>query len=155
MGLYYRLPGLVADVSLIIYALIAFAIFRFIPVTLTLPGVAGFLLSTGSALDANILIFERIKEELRAGRPLYNAVDLGWRRALPSILDSNAATLITSGILFWFGNSFGATIVKGFSVTLALGVLVSLVTALFVTRILMEIVLQFFKSKNYELWFGI
>jgi preprotein translocase subunit SecD len=155
MGLYYRLPGFVADISLIIYALIVFAIFRFVPVTLTLAGVAGFLLSTGSALDANILIFERIKEELRAGKPLQNAVDLGWRRALPSILDSNIATLITSGILFWFGSSFGATIVKGFSVTLALGVLVSLFTALFVTRVLMQTVLQFFKSENYEKWFGI
>lgn len=155
MALYYRLPGLVANLSLIIYALIAFAIFRFIPVTLTLPGIAGFLLSTGSALDANILIFERIKEELRAGKPLHQAVDLGWRRALPSILDSNAATVITSLILFWFGSSFGATIVKGFSITLALGVMVSLFTALVVTRVLMQLVLQVYKSTDYEKWFGI
>jgi preprotein translocase subunit SecD len=155
MLLYYRLPGALADISIIIYAILAFAVFRFIPVTLTLPGIAGFLLSTGSALDANILIFERIKEELRADRPLVTAVDLGWRRAWPSIRDSNIATLITSAILFWFGSSFGATIVKGFSVTLFLGVIVSLFTALVVTRVLIQLVLQFFKSTDYEKWFGI
>jgi preprotein translocase subunit SecD len=155
MALYYRVPGLIADVAIVIYVILAFAVFRFIPVTLTLPGVAGFLLSTGSALDANILIFERLKEELRAGKPLIQAVDLGWRRAWPSIRDSNIATLITSTILFWFGSSFGATIVKGFSVTLALGVMVSLFTALVVTRVLMQVLLQFFKSTDYEKWFGI
>lgn len=155
MGLYYRLPGIVADLAIVIYAVIAFAIFRAIPVTLTLPGIAGFLLSTGSALDANILIFERMKEELRSGRPLQQAVALGWKRAWPSIRDSNIATLITCLILFWFGSSFGATIVKGFSITLALGVGVSLMTALLVTRTLLETVLSFFKSKNYARWFGL
>jgi preprotein translocase subunit SecD len=155
MALYYRLPGLMADISIVIYALLAFAIFRFVPITLTLPGIAGFILSTGSALDANILIFERIKEELRAGKNLRQAVDLGWRRAWPSIRDSNIATLITCGILFWFGSAFGATIVKGFSVTLALGVMVSVFCALVVTRLLMEIVVKFFKSKNFARWFGI
>lgn len=155
MVLYYRLPGIVADLALVIYALITFAIFRFIPVTLTLPGIAGFLLSTGSALDANILIFERLKEELRGGRPLQQAVVMGWQRAWPSIRDSNIATLITSTILFWFGSAFGATIVKGFSVTLALGVGVSLLTALLITRTLLEVVLSFYKSKNYERWFGL
>lgn len=155
MLLYYRLLGSIADLSIIYYAAITFAIFRFIPVTLTLPGIAGFLLSTGSALDANILIFERIKEELRAGKPLRQAVDLGWRRALPSIRDANIATIITSLILFWFGSSFGATIVKGFSVTLLLGVMVSLFTSLIVTRVFMETVLKYFKSTNYAKWFGI
>jgi preprotein translocase subunit SecD len=155
MLLYYRLPGVLADVSILIYAILAFAVFRFIPVTLTLPGIAGFLLSTGSALDANILIFERIKEELRADKPLITAVDLGWRRAWPSIRDSNIATLITSAILFWFGSSFGATIVKGFSITLFLGVVVSVFTALVVTRVLMQLVLPYFKSSNFEKWFGI
>lgn len=155
MALFYRLPGLVADLAIVIYALIAFAVFRFIPVTLTLPGIAGFLLSTGSALDANILIFERIKEELRSGKTLRQAVDLGWRRAWPSIRDSNVATLITSGILFWFGSTYGATFVKGFSITLALGVVISLFGALVVSRTIMELVLTKFKSTNYAKWFGI
>ncbi|HEY5574963.1 MAG TPA: MMPL family transporter, partial [Anaerolineales bacterium] len=153
--LYYRLPGLVANLAIIIYALFAFALFRYIPVTLTLPGIAGFLLSTGSALDANILIFERLKEELRAGRNLRQAMDLGWQRAWPSIRDSNIATIITSGILFWFGSTFGATIVKGFSLTLALGVAISLFTAIVVTRALLNLVLHYFQPENKTRWFGI
>lgn len=155
MGLYYRLPGIVADIAIIIYALLAFALFRYIPVTLTLPGIAGLILSTGSALDANILIFERLKEELRAGRTLQQSIDIGWRRAWPSIRDSNVATLITCAILFWFGSQFGATIVKGFSVTLALGVLVSLFTAIFISRSFLSLALQIFKPSNYTRWFGI
>ena len=134
MAIYYRVPGVIADLALIFYALVAFAIFKLIPVTLTLPGIAGFLLSTGSALDANILIFERLKEELRNGRTFRQAIDLGWRRAWPSIRDSNIATLITSAILFWFGSTFGASFVKGFAITLALGVAISLLTAFTVTR---------------------
>jgi preprotein translocase subunit SecD len=155
MALYYRLPGLAADLAILIYALVAFAIFRFIPITLTLPGIAGLILSTGSALDANILIFERIKEELRAGKTLRQAVDLAWKRAWPSIRDSNIATLITSAILFWFGSTYGATIVKGFSITLMLGVIVSLFAAMVVTRAFMEIVVTYLKSKDYPRWFGI
>lgn len=155
MALYYRLPGVVADISIIIYALFAFAIFRFIPVTLTLPGIAGFLLSTGSALDANILIFERIKEELRAGKSVTASVELGWKRAWPSIRDSNIATLITCGILFWFGSAFGATIVKGFSLTLGIGVLISLFTALVITRIFLNTLFRFYTPTNLEKWFGI
>ena len=155
MALYYRLPGLIAIVAILIYALLAYALFRYIPVTLTLPGIAGFLLSTGSALDANILIFERLKEELRSGRTLRQAIDLGWQRAWPSIRDSNIATLITSSILFWFGSSFGATIVKGFSLTLALGVAVSLFTAIVVTRALMNLVLEYFQPQDKVKWFGI
>lgn len=155
MMLYYRLPGLAAVAAILTYALITFAIFRFIPVTLTLPGIAGLMLSTGSALDANILIFERLKEELRSGKTLRQSVDLGFRRAWSSIRDSNIATLITSAILFWFGSTFGATIVKGFSITLFLGVAVSLFTALVVTRTLMELIVLYFKSKNYARWFGI
>lgn len=155
MAIYYRLPGFVADIAIIIYALITFSLFKFIPVTLTLAGIAGFLLSTGSALDANILIFERFKEELRAGRTLSQASNLAWQRAWPSIRDSNIATLITCIILFWFGSAFGATIVKGFSLTLAIGVGVSLFTALFVTRSLMSLVLNLVKPTNYPKWFGI
>jgi preprotein translocase subunit SecD len=156
MGIYYRLPGILADVSIIIYALIAFAVFKYFHFTLTLAGVAGFLLSTGSALDANILIFERMKEELRAGRTLRNAVDLGWTRAWSSIRDSNLATIITSVILFWFGSTFGATIVKGFALTLALGVAISLFTAIVVTRTLLNLVLNSIKPGKENLkWLGL
>ena len=139
MILYYRLPGFIAIISIVYYGLFILALFKFIPVTLTLPGIAGFLLSTGGALDANILIFERLKEELRAGKPLHQAVDLGWKRAWSSIRDSNIATLITSAILFWFGSTYGATFVKGFALTLAIGVGVSLFAAIFVTRTLLNI----------------
>lgn len=155
MALYYRLPGIVADVSILFYAAIAFAIFKYFHFTLTLPGIAGFMLSTGAALDANILIFERLKEELRSGRTLAQAVEQGWKRAWSSIRDSNIAALITSIILFWFGSTFGATIVKGFSLTLAIGVIVSLFTAIFVTRTLLALVLQWFKPMNHSRWFGI
>jgi preprotein translocase subunit SecD len=155
MGIYYRLPGIVAAIAILFYAAIAFAIFKYFHFTLTLAGIAGFLLSTGAALDANILIFERLKEELRSGRSLVQAVDQGWTRAWSSIRDSNLATIITSLILYWFGSTFGATIVKGFSLTLALGVIISLFTAIYVTRTLLTIVLQNFKPKNLETWFGI
>jgi preprotein translocase subunit SecD len=155
MGIYYRLPGMVADVSILFYAAIAFAIFKYFHFTLTLAGIAGFLLSTGAALDANILIFERIKEELRNGRNLIQAVDQGWTRAWPSIWESNVTTIITSAILYWFGSTFGATIVKGFSLTLFLGVGISLFTAVFVTRSLLAFVLQTFKPTNLQRWFGI
>ncbi len=134
MLIYYRLLGLLADIALIIYALLTLALFKLIPVTLTLPGIAGFLVSVGMAVDANILIVERIREELRAGRSLQRAIESGFRRAWTSILDSNISTWITCAILFAFGSSFGATVVKGFAVTLALGVLVSIFTAITVTR---------------------
>jgi len=155
MGIYYRLPGLVADIAIILYAIFAFALFRFIPITLTLAGVAGFLLSTGAALDANILIFERLKEELRSGKPINQSMLLGWKRAWPSIRDSNIATLITCFILFWFGSTFGATIVKGFSLTLALGIVVSLFTALVITRVLLYLAINILKPKDFIKWFGI
>lgn len=155
MGIYYRLPGIVAALVILFYAAIAFAIFKWFHFTLTLPGIAGFLLSTGAALDANILIFERLKEELRNGRNLTQAVDQGWTRAWSSIRDSNLATIITSLILFWFGSAFGATIVKGFSLTLALGVAISLFTALYVTRTVLTVSLRTFKPTNFERWFGI
>lgn len=155
MIIYYRLPGIVAVISIFIYAAIAFAIFKWFHFTLTLPGIAGFMLSTGTALDSNILIFERMKEELRSGRSLIQAMDLGWSRAWSSIRDSNLAAIITSVILFWFGSTFGATIVKGFSLTLALGVLISLFTAIYVTRTLLAVTLKTFKPKNFERWFGL
>ena len=134
MLIYYRLPGLLADVALVIYALITLAAFKLIPVTLTLPGIAGFLLSVGMAVDANILIFERMREELRQGRTLQRSIESGFARAWTSILDSNVSTWITCLILWLFGNSFGASMVKGFAITLAIGVVVSMFTAVTVTR---------------------
>jgi preprotein translocase subunit SecD len=155
MVLYYRLPGVLAALALITYALFSLALFKIIPVVLTLPGIAGFILSIGMAVDANILIFERMKEELRAGRNLRQAIDLGWSRAWPSIRDSNISTLITCFILFIFGNTFGASMVKGFSVTLALGVIVSLFTAMNVTRTYLHVVLDNTKFEEHPNWFGL
>lgn len=155
MAMYYRVPGGVADVALICYALFTLALFDLIPVVLTLPGIAGFILSIGMAVDANILIFERMKEELRAGRNLRQAIDLGWSRAWPSIRDSNISTLITCAILFWFGTAFGASLVKGFALTLALGIMVSLFTAIVVTRTFLHVVLDNLKLGEHPRWFGI
>jgi len=134
MLLYYRLPGLLADIALILYALLTFAIFKLIGVVLSLAGITGFVLSIGMAVDANVLIFERVKEELRAGRLLSAAIDVGWKRAWPSIRDSNISTLITCAVLYAFGSNFGATIIVGFATTLFLGVLISMFTAVVVTR---------------------
>ncbi|MDA1329610.1 MAG: protein translocase subunit SecD, partial [Chloroflexi bacterium] len=155
MALYYRLPGLLADVALLVYVVFTIALFRLIPVTLTLPGIAGFILSIGVAVDANILIFERMREELRSGKHLHSAIDLGWSRAWPSIRDSNFSTLITCAILFWFGNFFGASVVKGFAVTLALGVGVSLVTAIVVTRAFLHLTLDNINFADHRPWFGV
>jgi len=155
MALYYRLPGLLADLALLLYTAISLMLFKMIPVVLTLPGIAGFILSIGMAVDANILIFERLKEELRKGHGLRQAIDLGWSRAWPSIRDSNISTLITCAILFTFGSTFGASIVKGFSVTLALGVLVSLFTAIIVTRTFLHLVLDNIKLAEHPRWFGL
>jgi len=155
MALYYRLPGLVADLALIIYTLITLMLYKLIPVTLTLPGLAGFILSIGMAVDANVLIFERLKEELRAGRPLQQAIDLGWSRAWPSIRDSNTSTLITCLILFVFGNTFGASMVKGFAITLSLGVLISLFTAIIVTRTFLHTVLDNLRLGEHPGRFGL
>jgi preprotein translocase subunit SecD len=135
MLLYYRLPGLLADLALLLYAVFTFAIFKMIPgFTLTLAGIAGFILSVGMAVDANVLIFERVKEELRAGRLLASAIDIGWKRAWPSIRDSNISTMITCAVLYGFGTNFGATIIVGFASTLFLGVVISMFTAIIVTR---------------------
>jgi protein-export membrane protein SecD len=139
---YYRLPGVLADLALVIYALINIALYKVIPVTLTLPAITGFILSTGMAVDANILVFERMKEELRAGRSLRSAMEAGFSRAWTSIRDSNLSTLITCVILFWFGSNFGASIVKGFAITLALGVVVNLFTAITVTRTFIRFVFE-------------
>jgi len=134
MLVYYRLPGGLADLALIIYVLINFALYKLAPITLTLPGIAGFILSAGMAVDANILIFERMKEELRQGRSLAMAIKLGFDRAWPSIRDAQISTLIICAILFFFGTNFGASIVKGFAITLAIGTAVNVFTAVFATR---------------------
>jgi preprotein translocase subunit SecD len=155
MLLYYRLPGFIADLALISYAIFSLAIFKMLGVVLTLPGIAGFILSIGMAVDANILIFERLKEELRAGRNLRQAIELGWERAWPSIRDSNISTLITCFILFIFGNTFGASMVRGFSINLALGVLVSLFTAIIVTRTFLHTVLDNVNLSDHPRWFGL
>jgi protein-export membrane protein SecD len=153
MLLYYRLPGLLADLALIIYAAVAFSIFRIIPVTLTLAGIAGFILSIGMAVDANILIFERMKEELRGGRTVRAAIDAGFGRAWTSIRDSNFSTLITCAILFWFGMTFGASIIQGFALTLAIGVIVSLFTAVLVSRTFLHLVVEAGALRDLR-WFG-
>ncbi|HEV2235949.1 MAG TPA: protein translocase subunit SecD [Ktedonobacterales bacterium] len=134
MLIYYRLPGLLADVALLIYAALLFAAIKLLGVTLSLAGIAGLILSIGMAVDANVLIFERIKEELRGGRTMAAAIDIGFKRAWPSIRDSNMSTLITCVILYIFGNNFGATIIVGFATNLFIGVALSLFTAVVVTR---------------------
>ena len=133
---YYRLPGVIADIALIIYSLMLFALFKAIPVTLTLAGIAGFILSIGMAVDANILIFERTKEELRAGRNLFTAINSGFDRAFTSIFDSNMTTIITCTILYLLGTS----IVKGFALTLAIGVVVSMFSAITITKNFMHLI---------------
>ncbi len=134
MLIHYRLPGLVACIALIYYALVVFAIFRLVPVTLTLAGVAAFVLSVGMAVDANILIFERTKEELRAGKTLVSAIEAGFNRAWNSIFDSNMSSIITAGILFYFGSST----IRGFALVLIIGVLVSMFTAITLSRELLR-----------------
>ncbi|HEX9118298.1 MAG TPA: protein translocase subunit SecD [Anaerolineae bacterium] len=136
----YRLPGVLAAVALVIYAALNLMIYKLVPVTLTLPGIAGFLLSTGMAVDANVLIFERMKEELRWGKSLEYAVDTAFHRAWPSIRDSNLSTIISCIVLVMFGRTFGAQTVMGFALNLGIGVLVSMFTAVTVTRTFMALV---------------
>jgi len=155
MAIYYRFPGVLADIALGVYVVLTFALFKVVPVTLTLPGIAGFILSIGVAVDANILIFERMREELRSGRHLDEAIDQGWSRAWPSIRDSNISTLLTCAILFWFGSLYGASVVIGFATTLALGVLVSLFTAILITRSLLHLALDNIRITNRRRWFGV
>ena len=152
MVLYYRLPGLVAAVALVIYVSIVLAIFKIVPVTLTLSGVAAVILSIGMAVDANILIFERMKEELRAGRTLLSSINFGFDRAWPAIRDGNVSTLITCAILFWFADQLGASIVQGFAVSLAIGVGVSMFTAITVSRTLLRVVATARFTRNIRVW---
>lgn len=148
MVIYYRLPGLIADGALVIYALLTIAAFDLLGVTLTLPGIAGFILSIGMAVDANVLIFERTREELRAGKTLYRSVESGFYRAFSSILDSNVTTIIACAALFWLGSGF----VRGFALTLALGVTVSMFTALTCSRTFLLTALSFASFRKPELF---
>lgn len=148
MVVYYRLPGLIADVSLLIYSLLTWATFCLLGVTLTLPGIAGFILSIGMAVDANVLIFERTREELRAGKSLYRSVESGFYRAFSSILDSNVTTWIACAALFYLGSG----LVKGFALTLALGVAVSMFTAITCSRTLMFIAISIPSWRKTELY---
>ncbi|MCJ7740295.1 protein translocase subunit SecD [Candidatus Microgenomates bacterium] len=132
----YQMMGFIADMALITYTLLVFAIFKLMPVTLTLAGIAGFILSIGMAVDANILIFERMKEEIRWGKDHLTAIRLGFDRAFPSIRDSNISSLITCSILYYFGSG----IIRGFAITLAIGIIVSLFSAITITRTFLKMV---------------
>jgi protein-export membrane protein SecD len=191
MLIYYRGPGLLADLALILYGLLNLAVYKagwpvlllislllivsylldrkdtwplilgalmllltfvlavsgFVGVTLTLPAITGFILSTGMAVDANILVFERMKEELRAGRSLGSAIEVGFSRAWTSIRDSNISTLITCAILYYFGSRFGAGAVQGFAITLALGVIINIFTAIIVTRTFLRVAYDWLGDK--------
>ncbi len=138
MLLFYRLPGLIADISLVLYTIITLAAMAGIHATLSLPGIAGIILSVGMAVDTNVIIFERIKDELGVGKSLRAAIDAGFRRAFITILDSNITTLIAALILFYFG----AGPIKGFAVTLSLGILASMFTAIVVTKYLMTLTIR-------------
>ena len=139
MVVVYRLPGVVAVLALALYALFNLAMYSLIPVTLTLPGIAGFILSIGMAVDANVLIFERVKEELRAGNTLIRSIDAGFSLALSSILDGHVTGLISCVALF----ALGTGLVKGFAVTLAIGLLLSLFTALTCTRTILRLLMSY------------
>ena len=134
MALYYRFPGIVAGTALLIYTALVLAAYQLIPVTLTLAGIAGFILSIGMAVDANVLIFERMKEEIRAGRTLRAGVEVGFSRAWPAIRDSNVSTFITCGILYWMGSQLGVPSVQGFALTLFVGVAISMFSAIVITK---------------------
>lgn len=130
MLIYYRIPGLIANLALVIYALIVLMIFAALKVTMTLPGIAGFLLTLGMAVDANVIIFERLREELWSGKTLRSAIDAGFKRAFVAILDSNVTTLIAGAVLYYFGTGP----IKGFAVTLSIGIVASMFTAITMTR---------------------
>ncbi len=154
MILFYRLPGVLSVVSLLIYTAIIFALYKLIPVTLTLAGIAGFILSIGMAVDANVLIFSRMKEEMRAGRNLRSSIEAGFDHAWPSIRDSNITSMITSAILYWFGQWSGASLITGFALTLFVGVAVSFLTAIFITRTLLRMTVDT-PLGNPHWWFGL
>jgi preprotein translocase subunit SecD len=154
MIVYYRLPGFISCLALIVYGVLLLAVFKLWPVTLTLAGVAAFIISIGMAVDANILISERMKEELRGGRTVLAAMEAGFNRAWNAIRDSNIATLITCAILWWFGDQFGASAVKGFAFTLALGVSLSMFSAITVSRTFLRFFLSTGLARKAVLFVG-
>ena len=139
MLVYYRMAGLVAAMALVFYSLILLAVFKLVPITLTLSHIGGFILSIGMAVDANILIFERMKEEVRIGRTLASSMEVGFNRAWPAIRDGNFSTLITCGVLIWFGDRLGGGLITGFAISLGIGVLISMFTAVVVSRNLLQL----------------
>ena len=139
MVAYYRMAGVVAAVALVFYSIVVLAVFKLIPITLTLSHVGGFILSVGMAVDANILIFERMKEELRIGRTLASSMEVGFNRAWPAIRDGNLSTLITCGVLLWFGDRLGGGLITGFAISLGLGVMISMFTAVVLSRNLLQL----------------
>ncbi|MBU1137084.1 protein translocase subunit SecD [Patescibacteria group bacterium] len=149
MLVYYRLPGLLANLALIIYVVLILAIFKLIPVTLTLAGIAGFVLSIGMAVDANVLIFERFKEEFKSGKSLGGSIDEGFSRAWPAIRDGNISTIITSLILYIFSTG----LVKGFALTLMIGILVSMFSAIFITRNFLKLFIGEKLESKKRLWY--
>jgi len=150
MILFYRWPGVLACAALLVYALVALAVFKLIPVTLTLAGVAGFILSLGMAVDANVLIFERMREELRSGKTLVSAIDDGFDRAWLSIRDSNVSSIITCVILAWFGTG----LIKGFAITLGIGILISMFSAIVVTKTFLKLSAGEWLAKRMG-WLGV
>ncbi|MCH8349416.1 MAG: protein translocase subunit SecD [Chloroflexi bacterium] len=149
---YYRAAGVVATVSLVFYSLIVLALFKLIPITLTLSHIGGFILSIGMAVDANVLIFERMKEELRIGRTLSSSMEVGFNRAWPAIRDGNVSTLITCLVLIWFGDRLGGGLVTGFAISLGIGVMVSMFTAVVVSRNLLQVLAWIGLSRRISLF---
>ncbi len=150
MVIYYRVPGIAASLALLIFIALNFALFKLIPITLTLPAIIGFMISIGTAVDGNILIFERIKEELRGGRNLDNAIDEGFKRAWKSIRDSNFSTILICLVLFLFGQTPGASIVAGFALTLLIGLVINLFTAIIVTRTFLHLMVGLLRQPLTE-----
>ena len=148
MLLFYRLAGVVADIALLLYVMLLLLVMRYLGATLTLPGIAGIILSIGMAVDANVLIFERFKEEVKKGKTLRSAMDAGFSRAIITILDSNITTLMAAAVLFYLGTGP----IKGFAVTLALGTLLSMFTAVTVTKFLMRFLVYSNITKSYFLF---
>ena len=148
MLIYYRIPGLVANIALTIYILLVLGAMIYLGVKLTLPGIAGLILSIGMAVDANVVIFERVKDEMRAGKTVRSAVDSGFKRALSSVLDANVTTLIAGFVLYYFGTGP----IKGFGVTLIIGIVASMVTAIFITKYLLKLVIGMNITKNTKLY---
>ena len=152
MVAYYRMAGIVAAVSLVVYALLVLAVFKLIPVTLTLSHIGGFILSVGMAVDANVLIFERMKEEVRIGRTLASAMEVGFNRAWPAIRDGNVSTLITCGVLIWFGDRLGGGLITGFAISLGIGIIASMFTAVVVSRNLLQLLAWIGFSRRINLF---